>query len=509
MSAGLPGTAAPPPGIGSGITVLGGAGGVRACTEELAALAAALARASRALEAAALAQARLAARLGPPAAVALAPVSGAGGLAALDRDVARLARSVRTAAAIYAGAEDDATLGLRRISVWLGNAWGEAGPRGWLAALGGVTLMGLGLIGARAARWTPTPVGAVAGALASPLVSGRPDALGAVGRALAGPGVLPRLPAPDRHAGEVLSVGAGAFVRAAMPGRQAPVDTSPQPGARVLVGLADRVLPDRALAVRPVRMRVDEPPRDEADLLALVDDTYPNTSGVPGAVAVQRLDHADGSRSWVVAVPGTQDWGLGGPNPADTLSDLQSTAGVPDDATRTAVRAMDLAGIRPGEPVLVVGHSLGGMVATELAADPGVRERFRIAAVLTAGSPVAAAALPDATQALHLEHAQDVVPGLAGLPNPDTPGRTTVVHDLRVGAAPGAVISTVDAHDLPGYEATARLLPADDPSIRAFRRASAEVLGGDPVRATTWTFQGVRVAEPAVSSSSAPRGPGR
>jgi hypothetical protein len=490
-----------------GMTVTGGAGGVVACTEELVRLAAALRAASDALDSAAHARACLVARLGPRAGAALAPASVRGSLPMLDHDLARLAGSVRAAAAIYAHVEEDATAGMRAVAAWVGNAWGNSGPLGWVLGLG-VLATGFGqVVVLRAQRWMPTPVGLAAGLLSTTSVARRHDPVGALGRLLSGPGLLPRVPAPDRHAGEALALGGAAFVRAALPGQQVPFDPTPRPGARVLVGLVSPFLAPTTLAVRPVGLRVDPPPRGEADLLELVDDTYPEASGVPGEVAVQRLDHADGSRSWVVAVPGTQEWNVGGDNPADLWSDLEATAGVPDDAAATAVRAMDLAGIRPDEPVLLVGHSLGGMVAASVAADRTVQRDFRIAAVLTAGSPVAGTALPPGTQALHLEHAQDLVPGLAGLPNPDTVSRTTVVRDLRAAAPADAVISTVDAHDLVAYEETARLLPADDPSVRGFRRASASVIGDDVVAATTWRFQGVRETAPGFNASCVPPAP--
>ena len=46
-----------------------------------------------------------------------------------------------------------------------------------------------------------------------------------------------------------------------------------------------------------------------------------------GVISVLRTDHADGTTSWVVVVPGTADWGLGGPNPQDLLNQLPGRRG--------------------------------------------------------------------------------------------------------------------------------------------------------------------------------------
>ena len=84
-----------------------------------------------------------------------------------------------------------------------------------------------------------------------------------------------------------------------------------------------------------------------------------------------RLDAPGGGRSWVVAVPGTQVWApRPGENPLDVTSDARSLAGRSSAAEAAVLAAMRSAGVRSGEPVCLVGHSLGGMVAAGLAADP-------------------------------------------------------------------------------------------------------------------------------------------
>ena len=91
-------------------------------------------------------------------------------------------------------------------------------------------------------------------------------------------------------------------------------------------------------------------------------------------------------RAWVVEIPGTQDWWpLPGPNPFDLTGDVASLAGRATAAGEVVATALAAAGARTGEPVLLAGHSLGGMVAAGLAADPSFRSRFTVTHVLTAG----------------------------------------------------------------------------------------------------------------------------
>src|SRR5436190_30255 len=83
-------------------------------------------------------------------------------------------------------------------------------------------------------------------------------------------------------------------------------------------------------------------------------------------------------------------------------------AGRPTGYAEGVRSALAAAGAGAGEPVLLVGHSLGGMVAAELARDP----QLTVAGVVTAGSPVGAT--PEGIPVLSLENRGDVVPLLSG-----------------------------------------------------------------------------------------------
>jgi len=115
------------------------------------------------------------------------------------------------------------------------------------------------------------------------------------------------------------------------------------------------------------------------------------------------------------------------------------------------------AGIGPHEPVLLVGHSLGGMeAATLLAHGSG----FDVTHVVTAGSPIAGIQdYPSGSHVLSLENRGDLVPLLDGHDNADSVGQVTVTFDDHQA-------SPIGNHDLGHYVAGAAAIDASpDPSI--------------------------------------------
>ena len=148
-----------------------------------------------------------------------------------------------------------------------------------------------------------------------------------------------------------------------------------------------------------------------------------------GTISVLRTTHGDGSHSWVVIVPGTNDWGTGDHEPQDMLTNLQAVAGIPSDMESAVVTAMREAGVQPGDSVGLYGHSQGAIVVSNIAADPGVAQNFNITSVLTAGGPTAGAQIPETVQAVHLENTGDAVPALDAAPTPTGQNRVTVTFD--------------------------------------------------------------------------------
>lgn len=200
-----------------------------------------------------------------------------------------------------------------------------------------------------------------------------------------------------------------------------------------------------------------------------------------GVIGIVRTMHADGTSSWVVVVPGTTDWGLGGTNPQDLLTNLQAVAGAPNDMESAVVTAMRRAGIGPDDPVGLYGHSQGAIVAANIAADPAVNERYNVTTLLTAGGPTAGADLPDNVNALHIENNADAVPGLDGAPTPRTPTRTVVTVDTTGSGAPGYPHGG-------GVYADAVEGMRGDPTIDAWTERLGALTGTDEQGATTSAF---------------------
>jgi pimeloyl-ACP methyl ester carboxylesterase len=183
----------------------------------------------------------------------------------------------------------------------------------------------------------------------------------------------------------------------------------------------------------------------------------------------------------------------------DLRTNLDIMAGRPDDVSELVVQAMRAAGIPPGEPILLAGHSQGGMVANQIAQDLSLQEQFSISAVLTAGSPVGMPPgdLPPGVLSLHLESGEDLVWALDGIANVDDPQRTTIRGDLADSshaADRAAALTPVAAHDVAAYARMARDVSAlDHPSVTAFEDRLDMLFGGPGTTASTRFYQGVRM----------------
>ncbi|MDO8147402.1 hypothetical protein Q6350_03055 [Isoptericola sp. b515] len=249
-----------------------------------------------------------------------------------------------------------------------------------------------------------------------------------VDEALAGAGVGVALAAPDLAAGDLSVTG----------------------GARVLSAAVSAVLGSRPVhvdLVEPGAFDTGPPAGDDRPLagveeaLARTADLYPHGSGLPGrptpgappgTVAVQEVVSADGSSSWTVLIPGTQAL-LSPANPFDVDTDLDLMAHRSADVAEGVVQALADAGARPDEPVVLVGHSLGGIAAVALASSPAFRRRHRVGGVVTAGAPTATFRTPPGVPVLHLETTEELVSPLDGrssTENPATADRVTVGRDL-------------------------------------------------------------------------------
>lgn len=242
---------------------------------------------------------------------------------------------------------------------------------------------------------------------------------------------------------------------------------------------------------KPLTSKYDGSVADTINYCDHVNSPDPQT----GAFSIIKTTYSDGTCSYQVILPGTQQWTAGQSNPQDLLTNLQANAGASDDYSQLVVAAMTKAGIKSTDPVCIYGHSQGGIVATNLTANAQVRARFNIVATATAGSPTGNSVIPPGTQYLSMENADDIVPSLDGKAPVSATNRTNVVTVHQGG----------DQHDQRVYARSAKQLP-NEPGAQTFNRAWNQDAGKTVVSRQQATFQIKRtpVAEPALNPSPQP-----
>ena len=181
------------------------------------------------------------------------------------------------------------------------------------------------------------------------------------------------------------------------------------------------------------------------------------------------------TRSWTVDIRGTQSFAIGQSGPQDMTTNLQGVAGMASDQLDAIMEAMDAAGISPEEAVEFAGHSQGGIMAAQLAADPAVRARYNVVSVVTAGSPTATVA-PSDVPILSYENSGDIVPGLDGNATRGDNVTTVRFHDYEAAAHPEDPVPS--SHSAPLYVDEIRSTldaarASSDPGLSALAAAEA------------------------------------
>lgn len=379
--------------------------------------------------------------------------------------------------------------------------------QGAAQAYAAAEVRGAGLVNAAGAALGETPVlaaglaavglAAAAGVLLT--APGRDALLPGVGDPVLGWGVR-QLPADLTRDGRsaLLVAGASGLVAGLAPGRAGTRPDVPAT-ARSLLALTPR--PGDVRVVPRTGAPQIAAPRSLAGVVALVSRTY--AEGSPGAdegnptglVTVQRLDHPDGTRGWLVAIPGTQSVGFASSTATDMTTNLALVGGVDDDMTAGVLAAMHRAGVDAGEPVALVGHSQGGMVAAAVAATGA----YTVRAVVTAGSPDIPAPLPAGVRVVALVHDEDAVPQLDARGWSAAPGVTTITRDLSAdpGGEPGPALS----HRLETYVRTAQQA---DHALAGRDVGLGEVLGPAGTTAVTRQYAVSRIPAPVSRGGGAP-----
>jgi hypothetical protein len=177
----------------------------------------------------------------------------------------------------------------------------------------------------------------------------------------------------------------------------------------------------------------DQPPRD---LPALLSGLARRDGGRGGDIDVRIVSGTalGGIRRVIVDIPGTKSWSVR-PDESDVTSvatNAKALTGQPTTYQEGVLEALRRAGVTSADEILLVGHSQGGMVAMNMAAQAARTREFRITHVITAGAPIARLLPPRSVQVLAIENDGDVVPHSDGASNPDRTNLTTVtVHHDR------------------------------------------------------------------------------
>ncbi|MBO8200748.1 hypothetical protein JW613_20890 [Streptomyces smyrnaeus] len=138
------------------------------------------------------------------------------------------------------------------------------------------------------------------------------------------------------------------------------------------------------------------------------------TVGTGGTLLVQQVTGPDGVTRYIVQLAGMATDAVSKASPQDVLGAIHAVARPATPYTRAVTRALR-SWVPSGSEVALVGHSLGGITAMNLAADPDFCALYRVTHSVAIGSPVDGKhpADPD-TRAFSLINEHDVVPSLEG-----------------------------------------------------------------------------------------------
>lgn len=245
-------------------------------------------------------------------------------------------------------------------------------------------------------------------------------------------------------------------------------------GAVVVLIVAVRVLSDTAKETPTVEPY--EPPRDAGSTegvegvfgeAAFVDDLGGADQTV---VKIEKIVAADGSVSWRIVRPSTQDWQAlastmsgedfalfqamqdsGKVNDVDSNMALVLFPSLRTQYERAVVEAMEQAGIRggpDGEPVMLVGFSQGGILAGHLAANRS--DAYNFEAIVVCGAPIDNMPIPGSTRVISVKHEGDPVPTLDFFTDPPVQDNWETITDT----APGNPSAVDEIHNAAQYGQT-------------------------------------------------------
>jgi hypothetical protein len=246
---------------------------------------------------------------------------------------------------------------------------------------------------------------------------------------------------------------------------------------------------DRGVDASPPFMT--KPPRGFGDLVGGLSLRNNKPKGQIDVRVVERtLPDGSVQRSYIVDIPGTKIWNLPGKDHSqinDLGTNLHALAGDSTAYEQGIAEALRRAGAQPHDPVMLIGHSQGGLVAVNAADHFASSGRYRVTHVVTLGSPIAHLHVPRSVRVLSVENKHDVFPHLDGRDNPDEPNHTTVTFARQLGDI--GHNHGLDASYLPVAQDLDR---TDDPSVRDFRDSAEPFLRGN--RLTSHVYEISRTA---------------
>ncbi|RDI45282.1 hypothetical protein [Nocardia mexicana] len=171
-------------------------------------------------------------------------------------------------------------------------------------------------------------------------------------------------------------------------------------------GRAYRVEPDRILRVAMQRNQGN-------DIVDYVNNIA--AMGNHGLVLLRRIRCRDNVVRHVVLLPGTSFARLSNATPQDVVGCFDNLVHTDTTYTRAVGKLLADAAVPEGSEAMLIGHSLGGIAAVNLACDPVLASMYRLSHVVTVGSPIDNKRTADpATKVISLVNEYDVFPCMDG-----------------------------------------------------------------------------------------------
>lgn len=196
-------------------------------------------------------------------------------------------------------------------------------------------------------------------------------------------------------------------------------------GANLIAGEDLHILDDGVPYTGEVSSGDGKPVTGVADLVRDMAGTYQtldrNDPSDRPSVKVTVVERPGQPPHYIVAAPGSttdptvpHGW-LGNNHGADWTGNLRGIAYNDSAVTQSVIDAVDKVAAERGDTtanVLLTGHSQGGIIAGNIAANEDFNSRYNVRGVMSAGSPLGTIPIPPDVQVLNVATEGDVVPQL-------------------------------------------------------------------------------------------------